>query len=194
MPWKEVTVMEKRAEFVSLASKEGSNMSALCQHFGISRKTGYKWLKRYAEGTAEALRDRSRRPAYSPQRSPAAVEEAVRSVRQAHPAWGGRKIAHVLDRDRQLQVAPSTVTGILHRHGRIDPAASEAATPWQRFEHEQPNSLWQMDFKGHFAVGCGRCHPLTVLDDHSRYNVALVACGNERRETVQVALERVFAQ
>ena len=148
MPWKEVTVVEKRAEFVLLASREGSNMSMLCQGFGISRKTGYKWLKRHGEGTREALRDRSRRPIHSPRQSPAEVEEAVLSVRQAHPAWGGRKIAHVLDRDRQLRIAPSTVPHIPHRHGRIDPAASEAATPWQRFEHEQPNSLWQMDFKG----------------------------------------------
>jgi transposase InsO family protein len=122
------------------------------------------------------------------------VEEVVLSVRQAHPAWGGRKITHVLDRDKQLRVAPSTVTHILHRHGRIEPVASATATPWKRFEHEAPNRLWQMDFKGHFAVGEGRCHPLTVIDDPSRYNVALVACGNERRDTVQAALERVFAQ
>jgi transposase InsO family protein len=194
MPWKEVTVVEKRAEFVLLASKEGSNMSALCQRFGISRKTGYKWLNRHIEGGMETLQDRSRRPAHSPRRTPAAAEEAVLSVRQAHPAWGGRKIAHVLDRDRQLRLAPSTVTHILHRYGQIDPVASEAATPWQRFEHEQPNSLWQMDFKGHFAVGNGRCHPLTVIDDHSRYNVVLAACGNEQRSTVQSVLERVFAQ
>jgi transposase InsO family protein len=187
-------VVEKRTEFVLLASKEGNNMSALCQRFGISRKTGYKWLKRYAEGTPEALQDRSRCPVRSPRRTHGMLEEAVLSIREAHPAWGGRKIAHVLWRDRQQQVAPSTVTHILHRHGRIDPAASEAATPWQRFEHEQPNSLWQMDFKGHFAMGQGRCHPLTVIDDHSRYNVALVACGNERRETVQAVLERVFAR
>jgi transposase InsO family protein len=194
MPWKEVTVVEKRAEFVLLESKERSNMSALCQRFGIRRKTGYQWLDRHVEGERETLQDRSRRPAHSPRRASAAVEEAVLSVRQAHPAWGRRKIAHVLDRDRQPWIAPSTVTHILHRHGRIEPAASEAATPWKRFEHEQPNSLWQMDFKGHFAVGNGRCcHPRTVIDDPSRYNVALVACGNEQRGTAQSVLERVFA-
>ena len=142
----------------------------------------------------EALRDRSRRPLSSPRRSPAALEEAVLSIRHAHPAWGGRKIAHVLDRDQDRHVAPSTVTHILHRHGQIDPIASEAATPWKRFEHDQPNRLWQMDFKGHFAVGEGRCHPLTILDDHSRYNLALVACANEQRATVQAVLEHVFAR
>ena len=169
-------------------------MSALCRRFGVSRKTGYKWCRRYDGESVESLRDRSRRPLSSPHRSLAAVEEAVLSVRQAHPAWGGRKIAHVLDRDRQVRIAPSTVTHIPRRHDLIDPAAFEAATPWQRFEHEEPNSPWQMDLKGHFAMGNGRCHPLTVLDDHSRYNIVLVACANEQRATVQAALERVFAQ
>jgi transposase-like protein len=69
MPWKVCTVTEKREEFVVLSGKEGSNMSALCRHFGISRKTGYEWRKRYGEGAMEALQDRSRRPAHSPRRS-----------------------------------------------------------------------------------------------------------------------------
>jgi transposase-like protein len=170
MPWEEITVPEKRAEFVLLAGKEGCNMSVLCQRFGISRKTGYKWLKRHAcASTAETLRDRSRRPLHLPHRSTVALEEAVVSIRRAHPVWGGRKIAHVQARDRQLELVPSTVTRILRCHGLIEPTVSEAAKPWQRFEHEYPNSLLQMDFKGHFAVGNAHSHPLTILDDHSRY-------------------------
>ena len=194
MPWENVTVIEKREEFVVLASKEGANVSGLCRRFGISRKTGYKWLGRYESGRTDALLDRSRRPHHSPRISTTGVEEAVLAMRHKHPAWGGRKISHVLARDRQQNVAPSTVTAILHRHDLIDPAASTAATPWKRFEHAQPNQLWQMDFKGHFAVGKRRCHPLTVIDDHSRYNLVLAACENERRGTVQAALERTFAR
>jgi transposase InsO family protein len=194
MPWETVTVFELRQEFVLLAGGEGVNISELCRRFGISRKTGYKWLGRYASGQAEALRDQSRRPHRSPRKSQTDIEQAVLGVRKAHPAWGGRKIAHVLVRDRQQCVAPSTVTEILHRHGLIDAKASEAATAWHRFEHEQPNHLWQMDFKGHFAVGAQRCHPLTVLDDHSRYNLVLAACKNEQRITVQAALERAFTR
>jgi hypothetical protein len=95
---------------------------------------------------AEALQDRSRRPLHSPRRGTAALEEAFVSIRRAHPGWGERKIAHVLARDRQLEIAPSTVTGAPRRHGLIEPAASEAATPWQRFEHEHPDSLWQRPF------------------------------------------------
>ncbi|MES2384407.1 MAG: IS481 family transposase [Pseudomonadota bacterium] len=193
MAWKETSVVEQRLEFVVLASRGGASMAELCRRFGISRKSGYKWLGRYDEQQAQAsLSDASRRPRTSPLRSPAAIEEQVVQVRHAHPAWGGRKIAHVLGRDQDVQVAPSTVTSILRRHGLIEEAASTAATPWQRFEHETPNSLWQMDFKGHFALHRGRCHPLTVIDDHSRYNLVLQACGNEQGTTVQAALREAF--
>jgi transposase InsO family protein len=120
------------------------------------------------------------------------VEQAVLGVRLAHPAWGGRKISRVLERDHALQIAPSTVTHVLHRHGLITAGASAAATPWQRFEHEHPNSLWQMDFKGHFPIDSGRCHALTVLDDHSRYNIVLAACENEQRSSVQARLSEAF--
>ena len=76
--------------------------------------------------------------------------------------------------------APSTITAILRRHGRIDPAEGPKHRSWQRFEHQAPNDLWQMDFKGHFPLTRGRCHPLTVLDDHSRFALGLQACGNEQ--------------
>lgn len=192
MPWEQVTVPQSRKEFVLLACQADANISQLCERFGISRKTAYKWLGRYAQDSSEALQDRSRRPHASPHKSTDYLEQAVVQLRQRHAAWGGRKIAHVLARDHQLHVAPSTVTNILHRHQLITPAASEAATPWQRFEHEEPNSMWQMDFKGHFGVAEQRCHPLTVIDDHSRYNLALQACRNEQRQTVQSILQHVF--
>lgn len=192
MSWKEQTVFEQRKEFVMLALEEGSNLSCLCARYGISRKTGYKWLSRAEEGGWEALQDRSRRPRQIPRQSTPFLEEAVLALRELHPAWGGRKIAQVLARDRQILVAPSTVTHILHRHGRIEASKSEAAQPWKRFEHEFPNALWQMDFKGHFAMLSGRCHPLTVLDDHSRYNLVLQACADERRQTVQQHLQACF--
>lgn len=192
MPWEQVTVQQSRKEFVLMARQADVNISQLCERFGISRKTAYKWLGRYAQDSQDALQDRSRRPRGSPHKSADTLEQAVVQLRQLHAAWGGRKIAHVLARDHQLHVAPSTVTNILHRHHLIAPAASEAATAWQRFEHEAPNSMWQMDFKGHFGVAQQRCHPLTVIDDHSRYNLALQACRNEQRQTVQAVLQRVF--
>lgn len=177
---------DQREEFVHLARQPGANVSELCRRYGISRKTGYKWLGR------EQLDDRSRRPHSSPTRTSAEVEAQVLALRARHPRWGGRKIAWVLQRDAATHIAPSTVTAVLHRHGLISDEASTAATPWKRFEHERPNALWQMDFKGHFATDAGRCHTLTVLDDHSRYAVVLQALSNERRESVQPVLQATF--
>jgi transposase InsO family protein len=179
MPWQEVSVMQQRREFVQLALQEGVNRRELCRRFGISATVGYKWLERFAAGDAE-LADRSRRPRESPARSGAAIEAAVLAVRDAHPAWGARKIARCLKRSGQDVPALSTVHAILQRHGRVTPPAGTPGQPYRRFEMEAPNLLWQMDFKGWVKLSDGsRCHPLTVLDDHSRYDLCLQACANE---------------
>jgi transposase InsO family protein len=185
LPWSQITVVDQREEFVRLARQPDANISELCRRFRISRKTGYKWLGR------ESLEDQPRRPHTSPRRTDDGLEAKVLGVRDKHPAWGGRKIARVLLR-QDVHLAPSTVTSVLHRHGRISAQASQAATPWQRFEHDAPNSLWQIDFKGHFATETQRCHPLTVLDDHSRFNIVLHALADEQRASVQPVLQRAF--
>jgi transposase InsO family protein len=168
-------------------------MSELCRRFGISRKTGYKWLGRVKGAGAAGLADRSRRPRRSPGRTAAVMEAQVVELRGAHPAWGGRKLRRrLLDLGAQGVPAASTITEILRRHKRLDGAESAKHKAFTRFEHAAPNDLWQMDFKGHFATGQGRCHPLTVLDDHSRYALALAACANERTETVQMRLSALF--
>jgi transposase InsO family protein len=196
MVWTEKSTVSLREEFVHLARQEGVNRRALCRSFGISAKTGYKWLARAEQAAAGgeliALRDRSRRPQTSPARSVEAVEQAVLAVRREHPAWGGRKIARRLADLGQPGAAPSTVTHILHRHGLISPDASQAATPWQRFEHDRPNSLWQIDFKGRFATLAGPCHALTLLDDHSRFNLLLQAQTKTDTAHVQPHLVEVF--
>jgi len=187
MPWNARNLMSLRAEFVTLARQPQANISALCRCYGISRKTGYKWL-----GRPEAD-DLSRRPHQSPGRCSDAVEQAVLTVRDRFPDWGARKLKRYLeDHGHALLPSVSTITTILQRHGRIVPAASQAATPWQRFEHEQPNALWQIDFKGHVPMVHGRCHPLTLLDDHSRFNVLLHACAGEGLKDVKGPLEQCF--
>jgi transposase InsO family protein len=190
MPWREVSKMDERREFVRLVLQEGVNRRELCRRFGIHPDTGYKWLGRGMAG--EELTDRSRRPHSIPGRTEAAIEERIVAVRDAHPAWGARKIARCLEREGLPCPAPSTVHAVLRRHGRIvAPPGGAAAT--QRFERPEPNQLWQMDFKGHVPLaGGGRCHPLTVVDDHSRYAQGLEACADERRDTVQFRLERIF--
>ena len=191
MPWQEVSVMDQRSEFVRLALREGANRRELCRRFGISPDVGYKWLRRFQAGDEE-LADRSRRPHSSPNRSTASTEARVLAVRDDHPAWGARKIARCLDRDGGKSPARSTVHEILRRHDRIRPLLGGLSAT-QRFEKEAPNLLWQMDFKGWVPfVGQGRCHPLTIVDDHSRYAVCLAACGNQQSSTVQGHLETVF--
>lgn len=191
MPWREVSKMDERREFVRLALSEGANRRELCRRFGIHPDTGYKWLERWRGGD-EGLEDRSRRPHISPGRTDAATEARLVALRDAHPAWGGRKLARWLEREAGASPSPSTVHAILGRHGRIV-AAPGGGGAHLRFEKAAPNLLWQMDFKGHVGLGSGgRCHPLTVIDDHSRYAVALEACGNEQGTTVQGRLERSF--
>jgi transposase InsO family protein len=192
MPWREVSVMDQRRELVKLAQQEGVNRRELFRRFGISPAVGYKWLARFAAGDVE-LSDRSRRPHASPWRSADATEGLVLSVRDAHPVWGARKIARCLVRDGHAVPAVSTVHAILRRHGRVEPPAGTPGEPYRRFEKEAPNLLWQMDFKGHLPLANGSsCHPLTMVDDHSRFALCLAACGNEQGATVRRHLETTF--
>jgi transposase InsO family protein len=193
MPWQEVCTVDLRQEFVLLAEGGSLSFSALCQRYHITRKTGYKWLRRFAQEGAAGLADRSRRPLLQPRRTPAAVECAVLACRQRFPDWGGRKLARVMRDEGQACVpSPSTITAILRRHGALHPGTEPPAANYIRFEHPYPNDLWQMDFKGAFALARGHCHPLTVLDDHSRFALCLAACANERQGTVQSRLIETF--
>jgi len=195
MPWKVSSIMSQRMEFVKLLEAGTVPLAELCRRFGISRKTGYKWRDRYRQAGEAGLAERSRRPRAAPRRSPPAVERQVLGVRSRHPCWGGRKIRRVLqDRGGRTVPSASTITAILRRHDRLGTPPTAGARPWQRFEQPAPNDLWQMDFKGYFALADGHCHPLTVLDDHSRYCLGLRACGDERGRTVQAELTTLFRQ
>ena len=193
MPWSEKSIMSQRHEFVMLFEQDGVNRRELCRRFGVSPTIGYRLWARYQPEGKAGLADRSRRPQRSPARTSAEIEERVLAVRDEHPAWGGRKIRRRLqDLGHHRVPSPSTVTAVLHRNDRIQMAASAGHKPFVRFARAAPNELWQMDYKGHFAIGAGRCHPLTVVDDHSRYAVGLRACGDERAGTVQAQLTAIF--
>lgn len=194
MPWEEVSKMSLKREFAQLASQGNVKMTELCKRFNISRQTGYKWLHRYAEGRVPGLQERSRRPRACPRQSSVQLEQQVLALRGEHPCWGGRKLRRLLEQSGTSPVpAASTITEILRRNGRLNADGAGSLAAWQRFEHAAPNDLWQMDFKGHFPLNSGgRCHPLTVLDDHSRYSLCLQACDNERRETVERGLTTAF--
>jgi putative transposase len=191
MPWRETSILGERREFVRLALQEGANRRELCRRFEISPDAGYRWLARFRAGDAE-LADRSHRPANSPRRSEAEVEARVLAVRDAHPAWGARKIAQVILRGGVEPPAISTIHAILQRYDRIvAPIGGALATT--RFEKPAANQLWQMDFKGWVRlIDSSICHPLTIVDDHSRFALCLRACVNQRGETVKALIENAF--
>jgi transposase InsO family protein len=191
MPWQEQSLMTVREEFVRLAQQEEVPITELCRRYGISRKTGYKWLARAAAGET-SWADRSRRPRTSPRTTAPEIEARVLALRDAHPAWGGRKLHHVLLQQEEVPPpAASTITAILRRHGRLPPLARPSHA-YQRFEHPAPNALWQVDFMGQPALPTGKVHPLTVLDDHSRFALAVVACPHQQVALVQEHLTTTF--
>ena len=172
----------------------GVNRRELCRRFGISPDVAYKWLSRFAGGD-DVLSDRSRRPQHSPGRSAGWIEERVLAVRDAHPAWGARKIARILQDQGQAVPALSTIHAILSRHGRIPPPSGTPGQPYQRFEKEAPNQLWQMDFKGWITfTDAARCYPLTIVDDHARFCPCLKACADQQSPTVQEHLTTTFTR
>ena len=151
MPWGERILMDLRAEFVSAYLEGVNSMSALCREYGISRKTGYKWVERYRTG--QSLCDQSRRPKHSPCKTPAETEKLIIRTRQEHPAWGAAKLLKVLQ-NQGIHDLPSTSTvgNILRRNHLISPRVSAIHRPYKRFERAHPNELWQMDFKGDFLM------------------------------------------
>lgn len=194
MPWKKASGMELREEFVELANREGANLRELCRRYGITPRTGYKWLQRYRDGGVSGLVNRSRRPQHSPRKTGKEKEAKILEERKRHPVWGSRKIKASLERqgDTGLPVA-STIHAILKRNEQIDPAESHKHRAFQRFEMAEANQLWQMDFKGYFGLGDNHiCYPLTVLDDYSRFLLGLQACVNETSETVKAQLQNIF--
>jgi transposase InsO family protein len=185
--------MSQRLEFVQLAASGGINFRELCRRFRISAPTGYKWLARYRTDGSGALADRSRRPHHSPDRYEGAViGELIELYEQW--GWGGRKLRRRLqDLGRETVPAASTCTAILRRAGKLT-ASDQAPGPCQRFERSTPNELWQMDFKGEFTTQAGAwCYPLTVLDDHSRFNLVLAPSANRTGAGVRQVLTTAFA-
>lgn len=183
-----------KEEFVHLALEAGANIRALCRCYGISPACGYKWMRRFEQQGPSGLEERSRRPRFHPHRTEQALEERILELRQKHPAWGGRKLRRRLMDLGYAQIpAASTITEILRRHRLLDPHHPSAQGPWQRFEHPRPNDLWQMDFKAPLpTVRSGLCYPLTLLDDHSRFSLAIEPCVDQRLVTVKATLQQVM--
>ena len=196
MSWDIQDIIGRRHEFVTLALAGGTSMTELCRRFGVSRKTGYKWRRRFAARGEAALVDQRQNRSRLPQQTAPAIEGEVLALRRKHPTWGPRKLhRRLLDLGGSPSDLPavSTFARILRRGGCITEHATAQHQPVQRFSRAEPNQLWQMDFKGHFPLQRqGRCHPLTVLDDCSRYALGLQACADEQTLTVQSRLQHIF--
>lgn len=189
MPWMEKRVKMLREEFIARSLREDRNLSALCEEFGISRKTGYKWIKRYLE--EGCLEDRSRRPERMSSRTEEKTERLILEVRQERPRWGAKKIQIYLQRKGYSMPCVRTVNNVLKRNGLISQEASLARKAFTRFERDQSNELWQADFKGDFQMANGnRCYPLTILDDHSRY--ALLIDPKPDQKDIQSSFVKTF--
>lgn len=183
MPWMERRVKMLRKEFISQSEQEDRNISAICKEFGISRKTGYKWIKRYQE--SGSLEDQNRKPKTSRSKTDEKIERLIFELRQERPGWGARKIQAFLCHKGYEMPCVRTVNNILKRNGLISLEASLARKPFKRFEREQSNELWQADFKGDILMLDGdRCYPLTILDDHSRYAL-LIEPRHDQKDVLQ---------
>lgn len=189
MAWRTRDVEEQRMRFVVAASRKEKSLTDLCAEFEISRPTGYEWLKRYQARGIAGMQEASRRPHRSPERTSAEWEQRVVELRRQRPDWGARKIRHLLQAEG-IELPASTIHRILLRHQLVRDWDRQAIA-LRRFERAEPNQLWQMDFKGPKGwdqpVG-----PLSVLDDHSRYALALENTGSTQARGVQAVLERVF--
>jgi putative transposase len=202
MPWQVTSPMDQRLQFVREARRQHDDMAAICRRFGISRKTGYKWLNRYEEGGVVALEELSRRPHHSPQATEAAVLTAVLEVRRHHPTWGGKKLAATLMRrwPSLRRCAPSTIALLLKRHGLITSsrrrrALAHPGRPSPLSSMTEPNAVWTADFKGQFPTRDGvLCYPLTVADGASRFLLACRALPSVRTRDTKPMFERLFRE
>lgn len=201
MPWDETTRMEQRERFIGDLDSCLYSMTELCERYGISRKTGYKWAERYVEGGVEGLQDRSRAPKSCRHQTAAEVSAKLLELRRSHPTWGPRKLLAWL-RKREPEVnwpAASTVGGILKRHGLVEDRSCPRR-PWPSAERASvqaaaPNEVWTGDFKGQFRTGDGRlCYPLTVADGYSRFLLGVEGLDSVSGSQAWPVFERLFRE
>jgi len=201
MPWRETSPMEQRLEFVRDCESGLFTMTELAAQYGITRKTGYKWLERYAAEGPLGLCDRSRRPHHSPQAIDVELVDALLTVRGRHPRWGPTKLLAVVRRrdPQEMWPARSTVAGWLKTRGLVTPRRrahwSPATSAPALTVPMRPNHVWTTDFKGHFRTGDrAYCYPLTLRDGFSRFVLCCDALRAPTGEATRRRFERAFAE
>ena len=200
MPWKEVDPMDQRRQFVADARRCVGSWTELCARYGISRKTGYKWLARAEAQGSTGLTELSRRPRACPHATTPEVVAALLEARRHHPYWGPRKLLRILRRHDPAATWParSTAADLLRRHGLILPRprrrrlghSGRPTTPMTA-----PNEIWTADFKGQFRTGDARyCYPLTVADGYSRFLLGCQSLPHPTHALTQPVFERLFRE
>lgn len=194
MPWKETRLETMREEFVKRVLSHEKSKSALCREYGISRPTGDKWIARYLAG--DTMKDLSRVPKSRPNKTDPEIEKKIVEYREQYPAIGAVKMRRIMENDNHTMLPSArTFNEIFKRNGLITKEASEAATPYERFEKSYANEMWQADFKGHFAMENGiRCHPLNIIDDYSRMNLCCKPLLSETYAEIKPCMERIFQE
>jgi len=198
MPWSETSPMDQKTQFIADHLRQTLTVTELCELYGISRKTGYKWIERYLRSGPAGLEDRSRRPHGSPNATAEEVVQAILEARRRHPSWGARKLLTILTNRHPRWAFPgrSTVCDILSRHGMVPkkrrrrhighpgrPTSSILA----------PNDVWSADAKGQFKTGDGHyCYPLTVADGFSRYLLGCQALASTAVAEAKPVFTRLF--
>jgi transposase InsO family protein len=197
VPWKAKSPMDLRKEFVQrLAAGEG--LVELCRQYGISRKTGHKFKKRFEEAGVAGLSDRSRAPKVIPHKTPPELEQLIVAARQQHPTWGPRKLKRVLE-DRLERAFPSAaaIGAVLSRNGLVQPRKRRRrhqSMPTPLREALAPNDVWCIDYKGQFRLGDGTyCYPLTLTDQFSRFILSCEGMAAISDQEARDACQQAFS-
>src|SRR4051812_30095874 len=198
MPWKEQRKMSLKLEFVDRAKAPGVEMATLCREYGISRQTGYKWLRRYEQLGADGLEEASRRPNASPLAMPEDIVMGILEIRDKYPRRGPKKLRTQLE--RKLGAAtPSvaTIARVLRRFGKVRQRSKfrrlSIVERAPTLRAEACNDIWTVDFKGWWRSQDGdRCEPLTIRDAYSRFVLAVEVFGGTSLQPVLQVFSKLF--
>jgi transposase InsO family protein len=198
MPWKKIEPMNQRKEFV-LRAMETNNFRQLCEEYGISPKTGYKWRERFFKYGLEGMKELSRRPKSHAQELGESVVCQIVKLKGVHPNWGPRKLRKVFERTHSEVPSESSFKRVLERAGLVQErrvrARSESGRVFSGRKASGPNEVWTVDFKGWWPIANGmRCEPLTVRDECTRYVLEVRVLPNVQTQTVRHCFERLFEQ
>ncbi len=200
MPWSQTSPMDQRTQFIADYLRESLPVTELCDLYGVSRKTAYKWIDRYLRHGPAGLEEQSRRPQHSPNQTSGEIVTALLEARRRHPSWGGKKLLTLVHKAHPRWELPhrSTVCDILHRHGMVPKKRSR-----RRIGHPgkptslilAPNDLWSADYKGQFRTGNGiYCYPLTVADGFSRYLLGCQALSSTAVHEAKPVFTQLFKE